>query len=64
MQMQRILSLVVLVLWAILLALVIGRYRQVRLAPDWLREASKSNLLWIAVCVLGLLTSALKLILL
>lgn len=63
-QIQRILSLVVLVLWVILLVLMVGRYRQGQLAPGWLRAASKSNLLWGTLLVLGLLVSALKLILL
>jgi hypothetical protein len=46
------------------LGLIVGRNRQGRLVPDWLRAASKSNFLWIAFCFLGLLASALKLILL
>jgi hypothetical protein len=64
MQIQRILSLVVLVLWVILLVLMAGRYRQGRLAQEWLRAASKSNFLWVTLLVLGLLASALKLVLL
>jgi hypothetical protein len=64
MEIQRILSLVVVILWAIFLALMIGRYREGHLAPDRLRAASTSNSLWVALLVLGLLTSALKLILL
>jgi hypothetical protein len=63
-QIQRILSLVVVVLWVILLALMAGRYRQGQLAPEWLRAASKLNSLWVTICALGLLASVLKLILL
>jgi hypothetical protein len=50
--------------WVIFLALTVGRNRQGRLVPVWLRAASKSNLLWGAICFLGLLACALKLILL
>ena len=64
MQIQRILSLAIVVFSAMLVALMVGRNRQGRLVPDWLRIASKSNLLLIAVCILGLLASVLKLILL
>jgi hypothetical protein len=64
MQIQRILSIVVVVLWVILLALMAGRYRQGQLAPEWLRAASKSNFLWVTLLVLGLLASVLKLLLL
>jgi hypothetical protein len=64
MQIERILSLVVVVLWVVLLALMVGRYREGRLAPGWLRAASKSNVLWVTLLVLGLLASALKLLLL
>jgi hypothetical protein len=64
MQIQRLLTLVTVVLWVILLALMLGRYRQGQLAPDWLRAASKSNSLWVTLLVLGLLASVLKLLLL
>jgi hypothetical protein len=64
MHIQRILSLVQVVVWVILLVLAVGRNRQGQLVPDWLRAASKSNPLWIAVCILGLLASVLKLMLL
>jgi hypothetical protein len=63
MQIQRTLSLVVAVLSAMLVSLMVGRNRQGRLVPEWLRAASKSNLLLIPVCILGLLACALKLIL-
>jgi hypothetical protein len=61
-EIQRTLSLVVAVLSAMLVGLMVGRNRQGRLVPDWLRAASKSNLLLIAFCTLGLLACALKLI--
>lgn len=63
MPIQRILSLVSLVLWVILFTLMFGR-REGRLVPDWLHAVSKSNFLWVTICVLGLLASALKLMLL
>jgi hypothetical protein len=63
MHIQRILSLVQVVVWIIFLALTVGRNRQWRLVPDWLRAASSSNFLWIAVCTIGLLACALRLIL-
>ena len=63
MEIQRALSLAQVALWIALAILLAGRKYEGPLVPGWLRNASTSRAIWIAICAAGVLLSVCRLFL-